>query len=200
MSKQNYTVDLITKANCVPLLQNYHYLSNISKGFKSGFNVGLHYQNVLVGVCIFTGWPVPELVKGCYGLPRTDQEGFFELSRLVLHPDHQSSEHNLATWFVSRSIRKLKKSLNVRSILSYADEDFHNGTVYAASNFKYYGLTAAKSDFWIKQCDGSFKKHSRGKVKGLDGEWRPRTRKHRFLITYDKKLNWLWHEQKWKAA
>lgn len=200
MSKADYSVRLVSKTACVPLLQRYHYLSNISKGFKSGFNVGLHHRDNLVGVCIFTGWPVPELLKGCFGLPRTEQDGFWELSRLVLHPEHQSSEHNLASWFVSRSVRKLKASQYVRSILSYADDGFHQGTVYAASNFKYYGLSDAKNDFWIKQPDGTFKKHSRGKVKGLDGEWRPRTRKHRFLLTYDKSLSCQWVEQKWKPT
>lgn len=198
MSKADYMVRLVSKTSCVPLLQKYHYLSNISKGFKSGFNVGLHRKDQLVGVCIFTGWPVPELLKGCFGLPRTEQQGFWELSRLVLHPEYQAKEHNLASWFVSRSVKLLRTSHKVRSILSYADEGFHQGTVYAASNFKYYGLSAPKNDFWFKQADGSYKKHSRGPVKDLDGEWRPRTRKHRFLLTYDKTLSCKWEEQKWK--
>lgn len=198
MTKADYSVRLVSKASCVPLLQNYHYLSDISKGFKSGFNVGLHHRDHLVGVCIFTGWPVPELLKGCFGLPRTEQQGFWELSRLVLHPKFQKEEHNLASWFVSRSVKLLRASHEVRSILSYADKGYHQGTVYAASNFKYYGLSAPKKDFWIKQPDGSFKKHSRGPVKQLEGEWRTRTRKHRFLLTYDKSLSCKWQEEKWK--
>lgn len=198
MSKVDYSVAQVSKALCEPLLQRYHYLTNISKGFKSGFNVGLYNKDHVVGVCIFTGWPVPELLKGCFGLPRTEQDGFWELSRLVLDPLAQKQEHNLASWFVSRSVKLLKASRNVRSILSYADEGFHQGTVYAASNFKYYGLSAPKKDFWIKRPDGSFVKHSRGPVKGIEGEWRHRTRKHRFLLTYDKSLSCKWVETKWK--
>ena len=198
MPKSEYSIQIVSKSACTPLLRRHHYLTNISKGFKSGFNVGLHFKDRLVGVCIFTGWPVPELLKGCFGLPRTEQGGFWELSRLVLDPCIQSNEHNIASWFVSRSVRLLKRSHPVRSILSYADEDFHHGTVYAASNFKYYGLSAPKNDFWIKQVDGSYVKHSRGPIKGLDGEWRPRTRKHRFLLTYDKTLSSRWEETKWK--
>ena len=198
MSKADYKISLVSKAACVPLLQRYHYLSKISKGFKSGCNVGLYKGETLVGVCIFTGWPVPELLQDCFGLPRTEQEGFWELSRLVLSPTVQSEEHNLASWFVSRAVRLLRANYTVRSVLSYADEGFHEGTVYAASNFSYYGLSAVKKDFWIEQPDHTFVKHSRGPVKGLSGEWRPRNRKHRFLLTYDTSLSCKWQEETWK--
>ena len=145
-----------------------------------------------MGVCIFTGFPVPELVNGMFGLDRADQKGFFELSRLCIAPSVQTSEHNITSWFVSRAIKELKKDTKVRAILSYADSDFHQGTIYRACNFDYYGLTDQKSDFWIKQEDGTYIKHSRGKVKGVDGEWRPRSRKHRFVMIFDKRLNMRW--------
>ena len=196
MSKKNLTVAEVTKEQCKDLLGKYHYLSGISKGFKSGFNYGLFFGDDIVGVCIFTGFPVPELAKGCYGLDRSDQSGLIELSRLCLDPEKQSSEHNLASWFVSRAIKALKKITKVRAILSYADYDFHQGTVYRACNFKYYGLSAIKKDFWELKESGDFVKHSRGKTKGLKGEWRRRSQKHRFLITYDKKLKCQWNEIK----
>ena len=192
MSKDQYTITTISKTQCADLLLTWHYLKNISKGFKSGYNYGLYKGDLLVGVCIFTGFPVPELTKSMYGLSRNDQAGFFELSRLCLVPEVQASEHNLASWFVSRCIRKLRKTCTVRSILSYADNDYHEGTVYKASNFKYYGLTAEKKDFWILQEDGSYVKHVRGKTKGVAGEWRPRSRKHRFVLTFDKTLEMRW--------
>ncbi|MEH6451209.1 MAG: hypothetical protein V7765_21265 [Oleispira sp.] len=195
MSKESFTVSLITKLQAADVLLKYHYLKDISKGFKSGVNFGLFNNNKLIGCCIFTGFPVPELVKGIYGLERTDQDGFYELSRLCLTPDIQKTEHNLASWFVSRCIKQLRKVFKVRAVLSYADESFHNGTVYRALNFKYYGLSTFKKDFWILQGDGSYIKHSRGKTKGVPGEWRPRTQKHRFLLTYDKKLSVNWIEQ-----
>jgi hypothetical protein len=200
VAKSDYSIGLVSKDQCVDLLRKHHYLSSISKGFKSGMNYGLHCNGQVVGVCIFTGWPVPELLKGCFGLPRNQQDGFWELSRLVLDPKHQGAEHNLASWFVSKSMSALRTANNVRCILSYADDGFHKGTVYAACNFKYYGLSAEKKDFWFKEVDGSFKKHSRGPVKGRDGEWRPRNRKHRFLIINDKKLACKWVEQKWRAT
>ena len=192
MSKKEYSVRIVKKHECVSLLQEHHYLTGISKGFKSGFNVGLFKEDDLVGVCIFTGFPVPELVVGLFGLSRDSQEGMWELSRLVLAPDVQALEHNLASWFVAKSIKRLRKSCDVRAILSYADEGYHKGTVYRALGFDYYGLSAQKKDFWVKTKEGVFKKMSRGKTKGVDGEWRLRTRKHRFLKVYDKTLNPLW--------
>ena len=192
MSKENYSIKIINKNDCASLLLKYHYLKDISKGFKSGVNYGLYNFEKLVGVCIFTGFPVPELVKGMYNLPRNEQQGFYELSRLCLCPSIQKSEHNLSSWFVSRAIKTLRKNFLVRAILSYADCDYHNGTIYKACNFIYYGLTTVKKDFWILQNDGSYIKHSRGKTKGVAGEWRKRSQKHRFVMTFDKKLKMLW--------
>jgi len=196
-SKRDYKVALISKAQASILLKKYHYLTGISKGFKSGYNVGLfHGDNVEpVGACIFTGFPTPELAVGAFGLSRENQQGLWELSRLVLHPDNQSSEHNLAGWFIARAIRMLTKDQKVRAVLSYADDAYHSGTVYRATGFSYYGLADKKKDFWIRQPDGSMVKHSRGPIAHLDGEWRARTQKHRFMKVFDKSLNVKWIEQ-----
>ena len=195
MSKHEYSIKKVSKAECAAILLKHHYLKDISKGFKSGFNYGLIKDDVCVGVVIFTGFPVPELAKGMLGLARDDQDGLFELSRLCLLPEVQQQEHNLASWFVSRAIRALRKETSVRVVLSYADADFHQGTVYSACNFTYYGMTETKKDFWIEQQDGSFVKHSRGPIKHLRGEWRARSRKHRFVLVFDKNLSVLWSKQ-----
>ncbi|MBC8418767.1 MAG: hypothetical protein H8E10_09265 [Desulfobacterales bacterium] len=192
--KDEFEIKTVSKKQAAEILLKYHYLKDESNGFKSGFNYGLFMGDEFVGVIIYTGFPVPELAKGCFGLGRNEQDGLLELSRLCLTPEVQAEEHNLASWFVSRSIRMLRKDTRVRAILSYADDNHHKGTVYRACNFGYYGLTAQKSDFWIKQDDGSLKKHSRGSVRGLDGEWRPRSRKHRFLLVYDKTLTCQWNK------
>ena len=191
MSKNEYTIQLISKDECTHILDNHHYLSTISNGFKSGHNYGLMKNKEIVGVCIFTGFPVPELAKGAFGLERHEQQGLFELSRLCVLPSVQSSEHNITSWFVSKCLKEMKKQ-KARAILSYADSGFHDGTIYRACNFTYYGLSAQKSDFWVKLSDGTFSKQSRGKTKGIDGEWRPRNQKHRFMIIYDKKLTCKW--------
>jgi hypothetical protein len=194
--KSDFCIQKISKKQAEEVLLKYHYLKDISKGFKSGYNYGLFKKNEfsplniggLQGVCIFTGLPVPEIAKGAFGLQRNQQQGLFELSRLCIHPDTQSAEYNITSWFVSRTIKQLRKDTEVRAIISYADSDHHTGTIYRACNFTYAGLTDAKKDFYY--ADGT--KHSRGKVKGVEGEWRERSRKHRYVMMFDKKLDLLW--------
>jgi len=201
--KSDFYIDVVSKKQAEELLLQYHYLKDISKSFKSGWNYGLFQRNEfsplniggLKGVVIFTGLPVPEIAKGAFGLERNEQQGLFELSRLCIHPQTQQSEYNITSWFVSKAIRQLRKDTEVKAILSYADNDFHSGTIYRACNFKYYGLTDSKKDFYYS--DGT--KHSRGKVKGSEGEWRERSRKHRYLMVFDRQLqkNLTWKEEKW---
>lgn len=194
--KSDFYLDRISKKDAEDLLLTYHYLKDLSKGFKSGYNYGLFKKNDFIplniggpqGVCIFTGLPVPEIAKGAFGLQRNEQEGLFELSRLCIHPRTQQEEYNITSWFVSRCIKQLRKETKVRAIISYADSDFHDGIIYRACNFKYCGLTDPKKDFYY--ADGT--KHSRGKVKGAQGEWKERSRKHRYVMMFDKSLELLW--------
>ena len=194
--KTDYYIDRVSKSEAAELLLRFHYLKDISKTFKSGYNYGLYKNNDfcplniggILGVCIFTGLPVPEIAKGAFGLERHEQQGLFELSRLCIHPNTQQSEYNITSWFVSKAIRCLRKETNVRGIISYADSDHHAGTIYRACNFQYCGLSEPKKDFYF--ADGT--KHSRGSVRGSEGEWRERSRKHRYVMVFDKKLDLLW--------
>ena len=194
--KSDYTIDRVNKSEAAELLLRFHYLKDISKSFKSGFNYGLFKKNDfcplniggIKGICIFTGLPVPEIAKGAFGLERNEQQGLFELSRLCIEPNTQSCEYNITSWFVSRAIKQLRKDTEVKAIISYADSDFHSGTIYRACNFKYCGLTDAKKDFYYS--DGT--KHSRGKMKGAEGEWKDRSRKHRYVMVFDNSLELLW--------
>jgi hypothetical protein len=200
--KSDFYIDRVGKEEIKELLYTYHYLKDESKDFKSGFNYGLYrksFTDILrvgscLGACVFTGLPVPEIAVGAFGLQRNEQEGIYELSRLCIHPDVQKEEYNITSWFVSRCIRRFRKDAPVRAILSYADSNHHTGVIYRACNFQYYGLTDPKKDFYY--ADGT--KHSRGSVKGKEGEWRERSRKHRYLMIFDNNLksNLLWKEQK----
>ncbi len=202
--KSQYYIERVAKKELEPLLLTYHYLKDESKTYKSGYNYGLFKHSdwecpLNIGGClggiIFTGLPVPEIAVGAFGLKRDEQDGLFELSRLCIHPEVQKEEYNITSWFVSRCIKRFRKDATVRAILSYADSNHHSGVIYRACNFQYYGLTDAKKDFYY--ADGT--KHSRGSIKGVDGEWRDRSRKHRYLMVFDKKLKeqLTWKEQSW---
>ena len=197
--KSDYHIDRVNKSEAAELLLRFHYLKDISKTFKSGYNYGLYKNNEfcplniggIQGVCIFTGLPVPEIAQGAFGLERDEQEGLFELSRLCIHPVTQQEEYNITSWFVSRAIKQLRKETKVRAIISYADSEHHGGTIYRACNFRYCGLSDPKKDFYFS--DGT--KHSRGKIGDAEGEWRDRSRKHRYVMMFDKSLELLWSEQ-----
>jgi hypothetical protein len=201
--KSDFYIDRVGKDEVKNLLYTYHYLKDESKDFKSGYNYGLFKSSVsdilhigdCLAACIFTKIPVPEIAVGAFGLERHEQEGLYELSRLCIDPEVQKEEYNITSWFVSRCIKRFRKDATVRAILSYADSNHHTGTIYRACNFQYYGLTDAKKDFYY--ADGT--KHSRGSIKGAVGEWRDRSRKHRYLMVFDKKLKkqLTWQEQEW---
>ena len=201
MAKTDFYIDKVSKKQAEDILLQYHYLKDISKSFKSGYNYGLFKNNDFSplniggvhGVCIFTGLPVPEIAKGAFGLERNEQEGLFELSRLCIHPTIQLEEYNITSWFVARSIKQLRKETDVKAIISYADCDYHSGTIYRACNFTYAGLTDPKKDFYYS--DGT--KHSRGRIKGSEGEWKERSRKHRYVMVFDKNLELLWKKEKY---
>ena len=194
--KSDYYIERVNKSEAAELLLQFHYLKDISKTFKSGYNYGLYKNNNfcplniggIQGVCIFTGLPVPEIAKGAFGLERHEQQGLFELSRLCIHPDTQEREYNITSWFVSKAIKRIRKETEVKAIISYADSDHHAGTIYRACNFRYCGLSEPKKDFYF--ADGT--KHSRGSVRGSEGEWRDRSRKHRYVMMFDKNLKLLW--------
>jgi hypothetical protein len=199
--KSDFYIDRVNKEEIKDLLYTHHYLKDESKDFKSGFNYGLFRSTFecplniggCLGTCVFTGLPVPEIAVGAFGLERNQQQGIYELSRLCIHPDIQKEEYNITSWFLSRCIRRFRKDATVRAILSYADADHHTGVIYRACNFQYYGLTDPKKDFYY--ADGT--KHSRGSIRGSDGEWRNRSRKHRYLMVFEKGLKPLWKEQKY---
>jgi hypothetical protein len=202
--KEEYYIDKVKKCEVKDLLNTFHYLRHESKDFKiSPYSYGLYRNSVTdvlhiggcCAVCIFTKIPVPEIAVGAFGLQRHEQEGLYELSRLCVHPDIQREEYNITSWFVSRCIKKFRKDTEVKAILSYADSSHHSGIIYRATNFKYYGMSETKKDFYYE--DGT--KHSRGPMRGIKGEWRERSRKHRYLMVFDKELEkkLTWKEEKW---
>jgi hypothetical protein len=202
--KEDFFIDNVKKCEVKDLLNTFHYLRHESKDFKvSPYSYGLYRNSVTdvlhiggcIGCVIFTKIPVPEIAVGAFGLQRHEQEGLYELSRLCVHPDVQREEYNITSWFVSRCIKKFRKDTKVKAILSYADSSHHSGIIYRATNFKYYGMSDPKKDFYY--ADGT--KHSRGSVKGIEGEWRDRSRKHRYLMIFDKELekSLKWKEEKW---
>jgi len=185
------TIEQITTGQASSLLSQYHYLGD--KPFRHSIIYGIVPDNrnfgdaTIYGALVFHKVSAPETVVGAFGLERDDQEGIFELGRLVVHPSLNGGNHT--SQFVSKSIRLLQHSCNVRAIISYADSSAgHLGSIYRACNALYCGTTTQKKDFYV---DGKIQE--RGKTKGIVGEWKDRPIKHRYVWLFDKslKLNWI---------
>ena len=190
MAMDHYEIKNVDKNTCKEFLLKHHYLSRQGYGFRSGQNYGLFDGGKLIGVAIFHGISAGETVKGCFGLNKRDQAGFLELGRLAMDPECKVK--NLTSWFLSKAMKKLRQDVRPRAVITYADAEYHHGYIYQACNYTYHGLTSKKSDYWVKQDDGSYKKCGRGRPRDCEGEWRPRSQKHRYLKIYDKKLQTLW--------
>lgn len=184
---ENIEIKEISKNDAKNLISKFHYLG--SKGFLFKVGYGLFVDQILVGAAVYHGPSAPETVVGAFGLNRTEQTGIWELGRLVLDPTKNGS--NYGSMLIGRSIRSLKKKHSAKALITYAESDRHYGAIYQATNFKYCGLTKPKKDFYLP--NGT--KKERGKTKGIQGEWRDRPRKHRYIMIFDKNLSLKWAEE-----
>lgn len=190
MTISDKTIRPITHKEAKLLITEYHYLGD--KGFRGGYSYGLFDEtDTLVGVAIYQPVSAPETVVGCLGLERNEQEGILELSRFVLRPDMNGK--NYGSWFLSKTLRALKK-IKIKFVISYASSNLHNGALYIASNFKYYGLSDPRNDFYIVDSTGKLVKQERGKTKGVTGVWVARPPKHRYIYVLNgnkRQIKWI---------
>lgn len=145
---------------------------------------------ILQGVCTFGTSVSSTLLKGVCG--EEWASNVCELNRLVIN---EIECPNLASFFVSRCVSMLPRP---RIIVSYADSSKgHHGFVYQATNFIYTGLSTLTYDPVVKGHEG--KHHGtagmgRGMTKdqmkekyGDDVYWKPRDRKHRYILFHGSK-------------
>lgn len=152
---KDYFIQPVNRMLADDFLNRHHYLAQQGNGFVGRVMYGLFNKNdKFAGVIVFGGVSVIETLIGAFdGFERhSDQTGFWELTRLAM--DDDLKEKNLTSWFVSRAIKRLRREQKVRAIISYADSKYHNGYIYQATNFKYYGLSASKMDFYRNEGGG----------------------------------------------
>lgn len=176
----------IEKEVAYDFVRKYHYLGDAK--FFSKYSYGLFCNQELLGCATYACPQGSESLKGWFGLPNNDKT-VMELTRLCMLPILNGT--NATSFLLGGSIRELKKE-GIRAITTLATSDRHVGSIYQICNFKYYGLTAPKSDFWAYETQGK----PRGKVKDLHGCWVAKPRKHRYAYIIDPKLKCLYNEQK----
>lgn len=139
MIKSDYTVQQIKAKDTYPFLLEIHYAKRIP---SISFAFGLFKLNALVGVITYGTPPSSPLRKTLKLKYKTTH--ILELNRLCL----KYNLKNEASFLISKSLKLLPKDT---CIVSFADiSQGHLGTVYKASNFKYEGLSAKRTDWKIK--------------------------------------------------
>ncbi len=184
-AKDLFQIREIGKAEAYDFVRKYHYLADAK--FFAKFSYGLIMGVELVGVATFGCPQGSDALKGWFGLPNND-ESVMELTRLCMLPILNGT--NATSYLLGGSMRMIRKH-GIRAIITLATSNRRIGSIYQVCNFKYYGLTAPKADFW------SFDTQSkpRGKVTDLQGVWVAKPRKHRYAYIIDKKLKCLYEEE-----
>ena len=182
-----FIIKQIDKKVAYDFVKTYHYLGDAK--FFAKFSFGLYHKetNELLGVTAFTNPQGNVALKGWFGLDNSDQS-VMELSRLCVKPYLNGT--NATSYLLGTSIKLLKKE-DVRAVITLADDSRHNGSIYQVCNFKYYGLTDNKTDFF--SADGRV--NPRGSTKDVQGVWLPRTQKHRYAYIIDDTLKCLYQEK-----
>jgi hypothetical protein len=178
-AKSIFSIKEIDKSIAYDFIRKYHYLQDAK--FFAKYSYGLFIGDVLVGCSTFSNPQGISAMKGWFGLSNSDQS-VLELSRLCMLPILNGT--NATSYLLGNSMKMLKNK-NVKAVITLADDSRHVGSIYQVCNFKYYGLTDKKTDFFCS--DG--KVNPRGKTKDLRGVWLPRTQKHRYCYLLDNSLN-----------
>lgn len=187
-AKSIFAIREIERNVAYNFVKQYHYLGDAK--FLSVQAFGLFYKNdnTLVGVATYSQPQGNVALKGWFGLTN-DNTNIYELTRLCLYPNLNGT--NATSYLLGGSIKILKKQKVVRAIITLADSNRHCGSIYQVCNFKYYGLTDKKNDFY--RYDG--KLNPRGKTSEVHGVWIPRTQKHRYCYLLDNTLEVKYQEE-----
>ena len=170
-------LSLIHPQLALNLYKKWHYLKDQS--FISSINFGVMFEHQYHGAISYGPPNATEL--GTYW-DRQTQAGWWEIKRLALSPE---CIRNSESRIIAMSIKLLRKMELVRGIVTYADiEQGHAGTIYKASGFTLLGMTAVKKDFVV---NGQIQQ--RGKTRGIDGLWVPRSRKWLFIKQFDRGIS-----------
>lgn len=200
-------VKRVTRKECEEYILDIHYAHRWP---SISYAYGLYDNDELVGIISFGTPPSSPLRIGIAGTEFADK--VIELNRLVL----KYNRKNEASFLIGNALKLLYKDRGDSIVISFADtEQGHVGTVYKATNFKYYGLSAKRTDWKIKG-----KEHLHGQTVADEFRGKPnrsqlmrdkygddfylkdRPRKHRYIYilgpkAFKKRVNIKYREVTW---
>ena len=176
-AKDLFDIKIVDKREAKEIVKKFHYLKEKDFMYTTAYGLYLKDNDELMGCAVFGVVGGALALKGWFGLDNTHSNEFFELTRLVMNPILNGC--NATSYLLGNAIKDIKKNLpKIRGIISLADNGLHNGAIYQACNFKYYGLTNKKTDFFEISCGGKSKRC--GSTNDKQGVWLPRSQKHRY--------------------
>lgn len=170
---KDYNVRAIDSKEALPMIQNKHYAQRRP---SISYAYGLfNKDDELIGVCTFGKPASNALSEEICGAEHKSR--VYELNRLYI----EDNIKNLASYFVSRCLKDLKKHKLI--IVSYSDSGMgHSGYVYQATNFLYTGSTKERTDKYSPN-----NRHSRHYNEEYNHLRKVRTSKHRYVFFTDSK-------------
>lgn len=122
-----------------PFIEKWHY-SHSAKGQSPKHSFGLMHKGEMIGAMIYGFFAMRNQWKK-YSIYGADSEfEVIELRRLVCIDE---TPRNTESYFISQTIKYLKKNTDYKIIVSYADPHHgHAGTIYKATNFYHLGMTS----------------------------------------------------------
>lgn len=125
-------------------LSKYHYIGPVGSG---QIRYGAYINDKLIALSVFGNITRKESANRL-GLSSKQVK---ELRRFCIHPHYHKK--NFASWFLSRSMRRIMYNTNAKCLLTFADSTFgHEGTIYKATNWTFDGIT--KPSYWYVDEDG----------------------------------------------
>jgi len=166
--KDQYSISPIGDADADEFFKDHHYLGGAFPSNYFFYQTHVFYalwdKNTLMGCVQFmeaTEGNRVDYQKNYFGFEYNGR-GIWDIGRLAVAPNQ---EHNLTSWFLARAIKLLRRKHEVKYLLTLADSRLHDGTIYHATNFHYYGCFNKLAD--LPYYDVYF---------------------HKFGITYDKEI------------
>lgn len=187
-AKSIFSISEISKNVAYDFVRQYHYLGDAKFFCHKAYGLFYLPTQELVGCATYSDVQGIVALKGWFSLGN-DTNDVYELSRLCLFPSLNGT--NATSFLLGGSIKLLKKEGVCRAVVTLASSDRHVGSIYQVCNFKYFGMTDAKTDFY--RADGAV--NPRAKSKDAHGVWLPRARKHRYAYIFDSKLKCNYTEQ-----
>lgn len=193
-AKDIFEVKTINKNTAEDIVKKYHYLGDKKFMYTVAYGLFEKESNELLGCAVFGVVGGSLALKGWFGVDNSHSNEYFELTRLVMNPNLNGC--NATSYLLGNAIKHIKRDfVEIKAIISLADNSLHNGAIYQACNFKYFGLTNKKTDFCVS--GSSFINQRVGTTKDKEGVWIPRSQKHRYCYIIDNTVQIKYKEERY---